>query len=539
MDTDYTLTLDSLSSAQKLSLQSFLSSIEPFIYKQLSENQNPKIRQSFAEYSNRNNQYKKHVQRIRDSICLRQTLSRADHNNIHDHKQDSGDDSGVNELGGLCLDCNSNESRIAVGFGSKTSHHAWCLHSSLIVVWNLNQAAVEHQIEIASCCTSIAYHAQLDNMLAFGLFNGTICVYELDNDGNCMLNQQLCSNHAYHTEAITALQWIAGHKLISTSMDGKLLIWSMHYNQLSQPILTHALRIHDADTMATPISHICIQYSRDSHFVLSTQCGALMSCLLHVDIDIDDGDGSNRSTAMSTSTQLQVRDGSFGFADVVAFNFYKNLMSDQLSPMKKKKNEIEIKRKIEKYLKLHRDIQILALSDLFACFAMNELVLYPRINTKLSYHHHDRCFVNRMQFSPFSSNIFLTSSVNGYIRIYSIFASKPMIELNYKNTKLFDAQWSPKRPCIIAAINDEQQLMIYDLLLFPHRLIPMHVTKIQFADDANKKKDTLKRLKNLRFTKSGTKICVMDNDGQVYIYEMCNELVEYNPNELKHLKRLT
>ena len=489
--------LSSLSSKQLSSLNTFLSNIEPLIITELKENK---------QTMNLFNDYIVEWDDGPNSIYLQNKID-----------FDVGD--------GICIDCNSTNSRIAIGYASKqeSNHSSWCLHSSNVVIYNiLNNTSMK--IEISACCTSIRYHPIYDNIIAFGLFNGLISIWELNNNGNSLLNREICKtligNDLYHKQVITDLYWIKSNgNLVSISIDGKLLIWNFEYNQLLNPIIGYRLiptKIYNPNNTnilnEIGIKNIAFPYNNNNDeynsFIIGTQSGQIINCLFN-------------DNNYQQKNKKVFKDGKISF-NFMAYKFYKN--------MKNKSDQIEIKRNIEKYMKLNKNIKIIKLSDIFEANKDNNS-LYPAIKTQLLFDKKHIGFVNNIQFSPFSRNIFLISTINGYLQIFSIFSSLPIIQIKYKNYKIFDAKWSPIRPCIIAIIcgdnNNNQQLLIYDLS--KNKNIPINIIKVN--DNNNIK------LNKLCFNKLGNKIFITDNNSNLYIYQLSNILIQHKPKEIKHLQQ--
>ena len=154
-------------------------------------------------------------------------------------------------LGALCADLNCTNRQIAIGFGARNSHISWCCHRSRVVIWNLSEStsdSVESSLETLWCCTAVRYHPEKDNVLSFGSFSGSITIFEVDRDGDCSGNHELCRSpigDCFHNEAITEMEWIrterASFGLVSIAVDGKLLIWEFERNALRHPVMGYKL----------------------------------------------------------------------------------------------------------------------------------------------------------------------------------------------------------------------------------------------------------------------------------------------------------
>merc|ERR1712129_182381 len=353
-------------------------------------------------------------------------------------------------------------------------------------------------------------------------------VMQLDNNGNSLQNKELCKStidDCYHKEIVTDLCWTRNannaYNLVSISIDGKLLIWDFEYNKLANPIAGYRL-IPSKAYNANPISiqrdigfneismtNISFPVNECNSCMLSTQCGAILNCLIE---------------QQSPTSKKNVRDGELTF-DCMAYRFYKNI--------KNKSHQMEIKRNLVKYAKLHKEIKVIALKDVFLSCLENQsdaYKLYPGIETKLSFDKKHIGFVNAVEFSPFSRNIFLTCSLNGYLQIFSIFSSQPIIELTYNKHRIFDCQWSPIRPCVVALINSNRELIIYDLFANKeNQYLPANVIRVS--------EDKIIKLNKLCFNKAGNKVFIIDNIGNLYVYQLSNLLTQHQPKEIKHLQK--
>lgn len=148
------------------------------------------------------------------------------------------------------LSWNSNGSTIAVAFG-KTNHATWCDHHSNVSLWSVFRRDFDakkptNTIEVSNCVTQVAFHPSDPLILAGGTLNGEIYLWNIDLE-----EPQLCVSaidEYYHREAITKLIWVKNESLnlevkislVSTSTDGKILVWRAQ-DKLRYPIKGHLL----------------------------------------------------------------------------------------------------------------------------------------------------------------------------------------------------------------------------------------------------------------------------------------------------------
>lgn len=67
--------------------------------------------------------------------------------------------------------------------------------------------------------------------------------------------------------------------------------------------------------------------------------------------------------------------------------------------------------------------------------------------------------------SPFVKRVFLTSSLDGVIRLYDVLNHRPIASFEPAiNEYLLDVEWSPFRPSVFAAVSNEGSIYIFDLV---------------------------------------------------------------------------
>ncbi|KAG1655997.1 WD repeat-containing protein 34 [Nymphon striatum] len=140
------------------------------------------------------------------------------------------------------LSWNSSGSIIAAAFGAK-QHEEWCDHDNVkLLCWNLDRIIDTNKpcsvIELDTCVTSISFHPTLSSMIAIGDFSGRVMVYNTSEDEvDMMIGSSGVTDEETigHREPITSLHWTEhtdkspsfDYQLISGSLDGKILIWTL------------------------------------------------------------------------------------------------------------------------------------------------------------------------------------------------------------------------------------------------------------------------------------------------------------------------
>ncbi|CAF2352982.1 unnamed protein product [Rotaria sp. Silwood2] len=133
------------------------------------------------------------------------------------------------------LSWSSNGSSIVVGYGS-TSHEGLCMHKGAVCSWNIERYKInpnkpDMNVETSTCVTTIACHPERPGIVAAGLYNGEILVWDFREQDS--LIARILERQDLHRDSVTSLQWIREPKLskkkfilISTSQDGKILLWN-------------------------------------------------------------------------------------------------------------------------------------------------------------------------------------------------------------------------------------------------------------------------------------------------------------------------
>ncbi|CAF4108500.1 unnamed protein product, partial [Rotaria magnacalcarata] len=133
------------------------------------------------------------------------------------------------------LSWSANSSSIVVGYGS-TSHEGLCMHKGAVCSWNIERYKINPNkpditIETSTCVTTLACHPERPGIVAAGLYNGEILVWDFREQDS--LIARILERQDLHRDSVTSLQWIREPKLskkkfilVSTSQDGKILLWN-------------------------------------------------------------------------------------------------------------------------------------------------------------------------------------------------------------------------------------------------------------------------------------------------------------------------
>ena len=214
-----------------------------------------------------------------------------------------------------CLEWNpGNEDLLAAGYGE--FDFAKQTDSGLLLFWSLkNPDSPDKVIRTASGVTAISFSRQHPNLLAAGLYDGTVCVFDVrkvDAD-NGLTKPMLESGHGSggkHTDPVWQLVWVnqgkdgqgaeRGEMLVSISSDGRVTKWDMKKGLENQDLMKLKRVGSSVSANAKPsgnskdgasgggqegiisrrASGMCISFSpRDPNFYLAgTEDGAILKC---------------------------------------------------------------------------------------------------------------------------------------------------------------------------------------------------------------------------------------------------------------------
>jgi WD40 repeat protein len=71
--------------------------------------------------------------------------------------------------------------------------------------------------------------------------------------------------------------------------------------------------------------------------------------------------------------------------------------------------------------------------------------------------------VYAVDFSLFHRNVFVSSSLDGTIKLYDLLQAKSLSTYEVFNNYVFKVMWSYVRPCVFAAALSDGNVNIYDL----------------------------------------------------------------------------
>uniref|UniRef100_A0A5S6QBU0 Anaphase-promoting complex subunit 4 WD40 domain-containing protein n=1 Tax=Trichuris muris TaxID=70415 RepID=A0A5S6QBU0_TRIMR len=114
----------------------------------------------------------------------------------------------LNHISAITWNCSG--SILAVSYGYK-SHENWCFHESAIAAWSTinltpKECKPDWYFPAVECYVDISFHPSSGKLLAAGLFNGIIQLYELSTSGGSRLVDQTTEEKAQ--PQLKSLHWL-------------------------------------------------------------------------------------------------------------------------------------------------------------------------------------------------------------------------------------------------------------------------------------------------------------------------------------------
>ncbi|KAL4440890.1 hypothetical protein ABPG74_009303 [Tetrahymena malaccensis] len=406
---------------------------------------------------------------------------------------------------------------IAAAYG-KFEHKGTSNERSFVCAWNLskrnfaeNKPSVVIETEVSLTC--IQFHPTKPNILAGGSFNGEVFVWDLqDEEENLVCKSNI--DEYFHREAITQLQWNETQKqgslqvqqqLFSLSTDGKILQWTVNLdraqnqqeNSLAYPTKGYFM-VRKKEGEVVSVGGLCFaQYQEDkSNFIVGSEAGSIV----RAQIDLSQRQVQEQQ---SVSQKLTWKPSTFPFM--------MNIVS---------KNLMEIKMGVEQYCGA-KGIREIQLDHIFN--SKPEISkLYPN-PVKSAYEPHLGP-VYSISFSPFYKSLFITSSLDGSVKLFDFFASKSIYSVENFGNYIFRSEWSPKRPSVFGACMSNGEVIFYDLL--DNKISPINVIEPKGMEI-----DT--QALQLKFNNKQTDlVAVTYSKCQIKIYQLCDNLITPKKDEL-------
>ena len=299
--------------------------------------------------------------------------------------------------------------------------------------------------------TTLRFHSSDPSLLAGGTFIGEIYLWNVYND-----EPEICNSRAdeyFHRESITKLVWISQqqigslkyiHSLISTSTDGKILIWNPE-NKLNYPTRGHIIaRKRKGQLSMIGGTSLDSNPFDNSMFILGTEGGTIFKCNLETTSFSDQLAGDSNFDTMQK--RLRWRKESEKFMDTIA-----NQVSQE-----------QIKQDVERYCMDRGFKEVEPIHIFNAKPDIKQLYSVP-----FNFNYEKQYGPNQaISCSPFIRKLFLSCSIDGSIKMYEINNNRCIASFEpSSNEYLMDVCFSPFRPAVFAAIGTKGKSYIYDLTI--------------------------------------------------------------------------
>ncbi|XP_075262029.1 cytoplasmic dynein 2 intermediate chain 2-like isoform X2 [Convolutriloba macropyga] len=295
---------------------------------------------------------------------------------------------------------------------ANTQHEHWCIHKSMIVLWNIGRTKIDpkkphNSLECSGCITTTSFHPSNPALLAAASFNGEVFIYDLSREEASQLIVNVAS---LHTEPISTVCWVTDpesnalhppYMLVTSGQDGKVLLSSL--NELSKQLTLVSGQVLLSESITTKtrsatsdsvlgVSVLCTFVLDQTSFVLGSETGGVFKCSFN---------HSPYSRIVHSITQQDVQ-----FSSAAQLS-----LESHLGPV----------------------------TSIAAC--------------------------------PFHWKIVLTASADSTLRIYNVLQAEPCLVIT-TSEPVSCVDWSPVRPMVFAAVTTNCNLLFFDLIA--NRSSPVH-----------------------------------------------------------------
>jgi len=137
---------------------------------------------------------------------------------------------------------NTSKDVLAVGYAGDREMFD---QGGLVMFWSLrNPSFPEKRIETSSAVTTVAFSSLSPTILAVGMDDGCISLYDTSHEICSTVFINTGTTLGRHMATVTQLQWVVDkqqnktERLVSTSIDGRVLVWSLKQGMSLQPLIT-------------------------------------------------------------------------------------------------------------------------------------------------------------------------------------------------------------------------------------------------------------------------------------------------------------
>lgn len=342
--------------------------------------------------------------------------------------------------------------------------------------------------------------------MAGGTINGEIYVWILESADRKIIKSD--ADEYRHREPIQSLLWTNSKDhadLISTSSDGKILLWHQPLKDLRYPLKGNIfskqgesqLSLHNCQAMALVNQHDKYKIMPETQILVGTASGLVQRISIQ-----------NRS-------DRNVRD----LLPVDSKVVWSNEAMDFLSNVSDISNLKQVKRTVDEYMNMRP-----APRQVFADYIFNAKPVLQHIFPPFrNINEFDKHFgpVTGISVSPFYEKVFLTCSADGSIRLYNLYDKRPVQIFEPCFGERFNCvEWSLSRPAVFACGSSSGCLYIYDLL----RNNKNPIKKIEM-DDRDRVPISMREISSVKFNRSlRNMVAVGFHDKVVRVYWLSSEL---------------
>ncbi|XP_013883029.1 cytoplasmic dynein 2 intermediate chain 2 [Austrofundulus limnaeus] len=136
--------------------------------------------------------------------------------------------------------------------------------------------------------------------------------------------------------------------------------------------------------------------------------------------------------------------------------------------------------------------------------------------------------VHSIHCSPFHRNLFASAGTEGLVQVHSLLQTDPVLSIRASDSYLFQVQWSPSRPLVLAAATGHGPVHIFDLAR--RSLRPAATVEEGGANVAST---------CLAFNHQNPRLLAVGrSDGSVGVWQLSSELVDPGPTESGELEQI-
>ncbi|CAN9504664.1 unnamed protein product [Ophioblennius macclurei] len=129
--------------------------------------------------------------------------------------------------------------------------------------------------------------------------------------------------------------------------------------------------------------------------------------------------------------------------------------------------------------------------------------------------------VHSIHCSPFHRNLFVAAGTDGMVHLHSLLQAHPLLSLRVSESYVFQVQWSPSRPLVLATATGQGEVHLFDL----GRRTPRPVATVESGGSA-------KTATCLSFNRRRPELlAVGKTDGTVSVWRLSAELTEQGGRE--------